>query len=349
MKYFSMFSGVGGFELGIGDMGECVGYSEIDKYAILTYESHYEHTNYGDATAINTTGLPDFDLLVGGFPCQAFSIAGKRAGFNDTRGTLFFEVARVLKDKRPRHFILENVKGLLSHDEGKTFRTILGVLADLGYRVEWQVLNAKYHGVPQNRERVFIIGHLGGECGRQVFPIAENGGLSIERQRQVSPAVTSRYYKQGQSDPYLVTGQPSDSTAQTQSNNNNSDGGATHTARPAQWRRTEKGRAFRREAQKNGKDLTPFNKGFREIVPKDSRVIGTVTAQAIAKDSLLFEGARIRRLTPLECERLMSWPDNWTIGSDTQRYKQCGNGVVSKVVTAVMEKLEPCLNTNTIG
>ncbi len=104
-----MYSGIGGFEKGIADLGTCVGYSEIDSYATQTYERHFKHESYGSADDINERGLPDFDLLVGGFPCQSFSVAGKRGGFNDTRGTQFFNVARILKHKRPRHFILENV------------------------------------------------------------------------------------------------------------------------------------------------------------------------------------------------------------------------------------------------
>lgn len=183
-----MFSGIGGFEKGIdqaGIAGICVGYSEIDKYAIKVYERNFSgHRNYGNATAINAADLPDFDLLVGGFPCQAFSIAGKRAGFDDTRGTLFFDIARILKEKRPRHLVLENVKGLLSHDSGRTFTTIIGVLTDLGYSVEWQVLNSKNFGVPQNRERVYIVGHLGGECSRQVLPISGTNGKDIVQLNQ---------------------------------------------------------------------------------------------------------------------------------------------------------------------
>ena len=214
-----MFTGIGGFELGIqyanrspvrgskentpGNEGEgllpssrqdigstdgraserpndfsderplCVGYSEIDKYAIQTFEHHFgkEVINYGDATKLNTSELPDFDLLVGGFPCQAFSLAGKRAGFEDTRGTLIFDVVRVLRDKRPRHFILENVKGLLSHEGGKTFAAILEILTDTGYDVSWSIHNSKNYGVPQNRERVYLIGNLRGERRPQVFPV----------------------------------------------------------------------------------------------------------------------------------------------------------------------------------
>ena len=160
MKVFSTFTGIGGFERGMEQAGiplDVVGYSEIDKYARSVYERHYpEHKYFGDITKINAKELPDFDCFVGGFPCQAFSVAGKRRGFDDTRGTLFFDIARILAEKRPRHLVLENVKGLLSHDSGKTFQTILGVLTDLGYRVEWQVLNSKDFGVPQNRERVYI-------------------------------------------------------------------------------------------------------------------------------------------------------------------------------------------------
>ena len=175
MKYFSMFSGIGGFEYGLQQSQhdfECIGYSEIDKYARSIYERHYpNHTNYGDATRINTEDLPDFEFLVGGFPCQAFSIAGKRKGFNEARGTLFFEIARILKDKKPRCFLLENVKGLLSHERGETIQTIFRICDELGYDVSWAIYNSKDYGVPQNRERIFIKGYLRGKCGEEVLSI----------------------------------------------------------------------------------------------------------------------------------------------------------------------------------
>ena len=178
-RVFSMFSGVGGFEMGLltsGKQVRLVGYSEIDKYAIQIFESKYKGIkNYGSATDIDEIKLPDFDLLVGGFPCQAFSVAGKRGGFDDTRGTLFFDVARILRHKKPKHFILENVKGLLSHDSGRTFQTILKVLADIGYLVQWEVCNSKNFGVPQNRERVYLVGHLRGQSRPKVFPIRKVG------------------------------------------------------------------------------------------------------------------------------------------------------------------------------
>jgi len=191
-----MFSGIGGFELGLKQSNlehQLIGFSEIDKYAISIFEEKFQGVkNYGNATTIRGDELPDFDLLVGGFPCQAFSVAGLQRGFDDTRGTLFFDIARILKDKRPRYLVLENVKGLLSHDKGKTFQTILRVLSDLGYGIEWQVLNSKDFGVPQNRERVFIVGHLGGRGGRQIFPITGEGKPSIRKHvdYEVRPVLT---------------------------------------------------------------------------------------------------------------------------------------------------------------
>ena len=228
MRYFDAFSGYGGFSLGIqraydsnrnrGQQTErrsddrvptmsesehsgtptCIGYSEINKYAIETYSKHFpEHKNYGDLTKINAEELPDFDLFTGGFPCQAFSIAGKRKGFDDTRGTLFFDIARILRAKRPRLLLLENVKGLLSHDNGKTFSTIISTLNEIGYDLQWQVLNAKHFGVPQNRERVFIVGHLRGTCRPKVFPIRESNSKDIQQLNRPTHSNDRVYDKEG--------------------------------------------------------------------------------------------------------------------------------------------------------
>ncbi len=172
MKCLSLFTGIGGFDLALRNAGhEIVGACEIDDWARRIYAKHFPGVHiYRDATQINASELPDFDLLVAGFPCQTFSIAGNRLGFEESRGTLFFEIARIAKQKRPRLLLLENVKGLLSHDGGKTFAVILATLDELGYDAEWQVLNSKYF-VPQNRERIFIIGHLRGQSCPQVFPL----------------------------------------------------------------------------------------------------------------------------------------------------------------------------------
>ena len=165
IRFFDLFSGIGGFREGLRRAGgfTCVGHCEVDAYADKNYRLLFDTEGEwfcNDARTIETDRMPDFDLLCAGFPCQSFSIAGKRGGFADARGTLFFEIARLVADKRPAYFILENVPGLLSHDKGRTFHTILSTLSELGYGVEWKVLNSKDFGVPQSRKRVYIVGYL---------------------------------------------------------------------------------------------------------------------------------------------------------------------------------------------
>lgn len=157
-KYISLFSGIGGFDEPINNLGgECVLASEIDKYADKGYEALFGHKTAGDVMKIDAEDVPDHDLLVGGFPCQSFSFSGLRKGFDDARGTMFFEIARIAKEKQPKVLLLENVKGLVNHDEGKTIRVMVDVLNDIGYRVDFEVLNSKYFRVPQSRERIFIL------------------------------------------------------------------------------------------------------------------------------------------------------------------------------------------------
>jgi len=311
IKYFSMFSGIGGFEYGIEKANtqtdfECVGYSEIDKYAVSIYEKHYpNHINYGDATKINTEDLPNFSFLVGGFPCQAFSLAGKRKGFEDTRGTLFFEIARVLQDKRPPYFLLENVKGLLSHNKGKTFQVILGVLAELGYNVEWQVLNSAHFGVPQKRERVFLKGYSRRKCGSEILSLPRTStetdeGVKLKQLNKIiKPLKIATATKKGYDKAFPYDGVRLDHPNGT----------------------TGRGRV-----QKN--------------------LAGTLSCDGnwgtVDQDFL------IRRLTPVECERLQGFPDNWTkygkdgeLISDTQRYKCCGNAVTTNVIAAIIEEMFP--------
>lgn len=186
MKFLDLFAGIGGFRLGMESAGhECVGFCEIDKFARASYKAIHDtegEVEMHDITTVSdefVRGIGSVDVICGGFPCQAFSIAGKRKGFEDTRGTLFFEIARFASILRPRYLFLENVKGLLNHEGGATFETILRALDELGYDVEWQVLNSKDY-VPQNRERVFIIGHLRGERTRKVLPFERENRTTIE-------------------------------------------------------------------------------------------------------------------------------------------------------------------------
>lgn len=185
IRFFDMFSGIGGFRSGLEAVGgfECIGHCEIDKYANQAYNAIYEPKGelyFEDARTINPKDLPDIDLVCAGFPCQSFSIAGKRRGFeDDARGTLFFEIARIAAVKRPSFLLLENVPGLLSHDKGGTFAVILSTLDELGYDVAWQVLNSKNFGVPQSRKRVYIIGYLRERCSGEILSFTEANGAPV--------------------------------------------------------------------------------------------------------------------------------------------------------------------------
>lgn len=292
MKYISLFAGIGGFDLALNRLGHtCVYANEWDKYAVQTYEKNFGHTP--DSRSIKDvpeSEIPDHDLLVGGFPCQAFSVAGKRRGFEDIRGTLFFDIARILATKKPTYLLLENVKGLLNHDGGRTFETIVRTIDELGYELQWQVLNSKHFGVPQNRERVFIIGHLRREPRPQIFPFRKtdkgNGKMELwsNSPRQISPTIRT------------ATG-----------------GYHTPTIRYP---------------------LKFLQRNQRRIEGDYSYTIDGANTGGIKQLD------KIRRLTPLECERLQGFPDDWTQGvSDTQRYKQLGNAVTVNVVYAIAKKL----------
>lgn len=296
IRVFSMFTGIGGFEVGLNQSNikhQLVGYSEIDSYAITIFQKHFKGVkNYGDATTIDETKLPSFDLLVGGFPCQAFSVAGKLRGFNDTRGTLFFDIARILSHKKPKHFILENVRGLLSHDSGRTFQTIIRVLTNLGYLVEWELCNSKNFGVPQNRERVFIIGHLRGSSRPKVFPIRKS---NIENQGDVAQTLMARDYK----------GIGNQKMTIVRKYNTGHDGNTIYSTN---------GIATTQKALGGGQG---GKGGIYEMLDE-----------------------RVRRLTPIETERLQGFPDDWTKGlSDTQRYKCTGNAVTTTVIKEIVCKL----------
>ena len=326
-----MFTGIGGFEVGLSRSNieyEMVGFSEIDKYAIQIFEKNFKGVkNYGNATTINESELPDFDLLAGGFPCQAFSMAGKRKGFNDTRGTLFFDIARILAHKKPKYFILENVKGLLSHDNGRTMQTILEVLSDIGYMVQWELLNSKNFGVPQNRERVYIVGHIRGTSRPEVFPIRE---IFREDNTENKPIEITKDMSQ----PYRVYDDKG--IAVTLKSEGGGVGAKTglYAVQIKIKEATKKGYATAEEG--DSINLTQPNSNTRR-----GRV-GKQIAQTIdtkMEQHTLYK-SQVRRLTPIECERLQGFPDGWTEGiSDTQRYKCLGNAVTTNVVTEIINRL----------
>jgi DNA (cytosine-5)-methyltransferase 1 len=175
--FIDLFGGIGGMRIGIERAGgKCVFSSEWDKYCQETYNANFGVTPFGDINEVNIAKIPSHDLLVAGFPCQPFSQAGKRMGFLDTRGTLFFNIAEIAKSKKPKAILLENVKGLQSHDGGRTFETIINVLQELGYSTHHKVLNAKNFGLPQNRERLFIVAlHNSLKTAKSYqFPVGKN-------------------------------------------------------------------------------------------------------------------------------------------------------------------------------
>ena len=346
-KVFSMFSGIGGFEMGLlmsEKEVQFVGYSEVDKYAIEVFEKQFKGIkNYGNATTIDETKLPNFDLLVGGFPCQAFSVAGKLRGFNDTRGTLFFDVARILKHKKPKHFILENVRGLLSHDNGRTMQTILKVLTDIGYMVQWEVLNSKNYGVPQNRERVYIVGHLRGSSRPQIFPIGESQKVSDKSREEkrkgsseVSSTITSNYKRgvHAMGEQYIM--EPKELTKDISMAYRVYDSNGLSTTLKA----VGGGVGAKTGLYQVKACLTPDRKEKRQNGRRfkdNEEPMFTLTGQD--KHGVMIN-SQIRRLTPTECERLQGFPDGWTDGiSDTQRYKCLGNAVTTNVVCEIAKRL----------
>lgn len=161
MKFIDLFAGIGGIRIGFEEFfDKCVFSSEIDKYAKQTYEANFNENPHGDITLINEKDIPQFDILLAGFPCQPFSHAGLKKGFEDTRGTMFFHIARIINYHKPKVIFLENVKALRTHNKGKTFKVIKSILEEFGYYIYYDILNAKDFGIPQNRERIYIVAFL---------------------------------------------------------------------------------------------------------------------------------------------------------------------------------------------
>ena len=358
-----LFSGIGGFHLGLEQAGfkfDWVGFSDIDKYANKQYKKRFPNaTELGDITNVQPErDLPsNIEILCGGFPCQAFSIAGKRKGFDDIRGTLFFEIARILRHFRDvgkpiPYFILENVKGLLNHEDGRTFATIYGVLADLDYTIECQLLNTRWF-LPQNRERIYIVGRFRGESRPKIFPIAEIGYKADELQGQYTNTLKARYEAIGDGS-YIVEGEQYAQEGLKQIGTIGEDSEATRVYDPSGCARTIKngggmgaktGLYQVKEATKKGYAVAEEGDSINLSVP-DSKTrrgrVGKKAAQTIDTGMQQYTIQNgIRRLTPIECERLQGFPDGWTEGqSDSQRYKQLGNAVSVPVVKAISERLK---------
>lgn len=304
MKALSLFAGVGGIDLGFEQAGgEVIWANEIDEKASITYKENFKsHLEVEDIAKIDTQSLPNFDVLLAGFPCQAFSIAGYRKGFEDERGNLFFEVDRIIKDKQPPVVFLENVKNLVSHDNGNTFRVIKEALEAHGYYVKHNVLNAKEYGnIPQNRERIYIVGFLDKEAYKNFkFPDPVELKLKLSDVIDFTKKVDEKYYYTA--DKYSFYDLLEESVLSQNS--------------IYQWRRQ-----YVRE-NKSG------------VCPTLTANMGTGGHNV----PLILSDHGIRKLTPRECFNLMGYPKNYKLPDVAQShlYKQAGNSVVVPVIKQVM-------------
>lgn len=314
--FIDLFAGIGGFRIAFENLGgKCVFSSEWDKYSQQTYFHNFGETPMGDITKISSDQIPSHDVLTAGFPCQAFSIAGKRGGFNDTRGTLFFEVARIIKDKQPKAFFLENVKGFANHDKGKTLSTILNVLRnDLNYYVpDPQIMNAKDFGVPQNRERIFIVGFRKDIHNNEFSYPKPLGTTKTIKDIIEENVVSAKYYL---SDVYL------------------------NTLEKHKERHKRKGNGFGyeiRSLDNVANALVVGGMGRERNLIVDNRLTDFTPVTNI-KGKINTKG--VRKLTPREWARIQGFTDSFKIVvSDAQAYKQFGNSVAVPAIQATGKEI----------
>ena len=308
-KTIDLFAGIGGLRLGFERTGRCknVFSAEIDKNACLTYLNNFGENPYADVSGLtreSIKSLSDFDILLAGFPCQTFSIAGIKKGFEDSRGQLFFDIAQILKAKKPQSFLLENVKGLLNHDRGNTLKIILKILTEeLNYKVSYRILNSKDFGVPQNRERIYIVGFR--RKTNFIFPAPLEKKVSIADilERNVDQKYfLSRRYRQCLEE---------------------------HRAR-----HQNKGNGF-------GYKIIDENAISNAIVVGGmGRERNLIIDRSFKPTDPKYNDECIRKMTPREWARLQGYPDNFKIHPvDTHAYKQLGNSVTVPVITAIAQNI----------
>jgi DNA (cytosine-5)-methyltransferase 1 len=334
MKCFSLFSGIGGFDLAARNLGyTTVGACEIDKYAKAIYKKAFPKiTIHKDATKIIPGKLPDFDVLFAGFPCQSFSIAGKRKGFEDTRGTLFFEIIRIARKKQPRYILLENVKGLLSHQNGDTARKIFSTLDELGYDTQSCIVNTKDF-LPQNRERIFIVATLRGQGKSEIFSLKKDEMLLGKKKRQkykirseISSTIDAGYHSlRNCGETYIIP------TITGGGNSGGMHSQMTLVKMVQGYEKNQTGRVYDSD-------------GIARTMCAGTGGMGKNTGLYNVKGA-------VRRLTPTECEKLQGFPVGYTkygidesgevmCISDTQRYRSLGNAVTVPVAQYVMNKIK---------
>lgn len=379
IRFIDLFAGIGGFRLGLEQADKrfrCVYTSEWLEKPRSIYRHHWGGEVDGrDIRLVRGGDLPPADLITGGFPCATFSVAGKRAGFclDDTRGTLCFEMFRIAVERRIPYIFFENVKGLLNHDNGRTFAIILSALNEMGYDAQWELLDSQNFGVPQHRERIFLIANFRSQPFPKVFPIGKTNDENVrnryetqeagagvreqDNQRAVTGTLCHRLYggntnniyaeeksiaqwRRGHFREYKSNGVPT-LTA------NMGTGGHNVPFVAMTEKRTPEAKKIRKKMMKQGIDWCPRRE--KELVPREDGLMNCLTASP-TKDNYLSNNKEIRKLTPIECERLQGLPDNftkWLIlddgtkkeNSDADRYERCGRTVTSTVIQAIGKRI----------
>lgn len=359
INYLDLFSGIGGFAKGIERAGIKLNnhyYSEIDKNCINIYERHFPKAKgLGDIKTITkdiTSKIPNINLITFGFPCQDLSIAGKKAGLNGNRSSLFFEAIRLIQELQPDYFIFENVKGLLQHNQGKTFEIILQEISNIGYDGQWQLVNSSWF-LPQNRERIYFVGYnrTTVKSSPKVFPITRPNRCSLEIQSKTERKQQRLLCKVSQNDrkdELLESGWISKRRFNTSKTNlkqligsvsqsyrvYGTDGSSVTLTANTGGIGAKTG-LYAIEKDNNSKTNEPNEKDISNQQEKPNK-----SNNQIILNKGTYNGYNIRRLTPIECERLQGFPDNWTDGiSDTQRYKCLGNAVTVPVVEEIIRRL----------
>ena len=317
-KFIDLFAGIGGFRLGFEKNGfKCVFSSEMDKHAQEMYNENFGDKPFGDITKINESDIPEFDILLGGFPCQPFSIAGEKKGFSDTRGTLFFDIARIIKYHSPKVVVLENVKHFKNHDKGKTLKTALRTLNELGYTTSWELLNAKDFGVPQNRERTIIVGSK------------DDIEFDFSQLNKSTPPKIANILEKNRDDfEYL------DKSEYTLIDNPKKQlSGLIFAGYRNKKIRTNGVRA-------NTEHLSRVHKQPNRIYSSEG-THPTLSSQEPTGRYFIYHEGKVRKLTLTECYRLMGFPDDFKkVGTISKQYNRVGNSIVVPMVIEIAKEIK---------
>lgn len=319
-KFIDLFAGIGGFHIALSSFGaKCVFASEWDKYASETYEDNFGFKPDGDITIIDEKKIPKHDILCGGFPCQAFSISGKQKGFDDIRGTLFFDIARIVNHHKPKVLFLENVKNLVKHNDGRTLSAIIETLENLNYRVFIKVLNSSNFGLPQNRERIYIVAFTADINSENFsFPAPSNESICVEDVLEGNPE-NVKIIERNDIEIYK------NYTLQ------DSLFGKINFHKPLQIGKVNKGRQGERIYHPRGHAIT----------------LSALGGGIGSKTGLYLVNGKIRKLSPRECARVQGFPETFILNkSDSQAYKQFGNSVSVNVLQKIFIEIQKILSKN---